>query len=105
MRALLLVCVLGVVGCKKDAGDRFEEILTELGKLKDQMCACKDAACADKVGEARRDYKKTMREKLDKNAKPTEDQDRRGKQLESDLQACRRALMPADTAPEAPAPE
>jgi hypothetical protein len=97
MRALLLVGLLGVVGCKKD-GDRFEAILTQLATFKDQMCACKDAACADKVSEARREYKKTMRDQLGKDAKPTDDQDRRGKQLEADLQTCRKALS-ADSAP------
>lgn len=94
MRTLVLVLGL-VVGCK-GGGDRFDEILGELESFKTQMCACKDAACADQVMDARREYRKTMRQKLEKGAKATEEQDRRGKALEAELQACRRALTPAE---------
>ena len=70
------------------------EILGQLESFKTQMCACKDVACADKVTEARREYRKTMREKLDKGSKPSAAQDRKGKALEVELQACRKALVP-----------
>jgi hypothetical protein len=85
-----------VMGCGGGKADKFDDILAQLTKFKTEMCACRDAACADKVSEARRDYKKTMRDQLDKNAKPSADQDKQGKQIEADLQACRKALMPAD---------
>ncbi len=97
MRALVLVVGFAgfAVGCKGGAGaDKFDEILGQLESFKTQMCACKDVACADKVTEARREYRKTMREKLDKGSKPSAAQDRKGKALEVELQACRKALVP-----------
>lgn len=96
MRTLAFVLV-AVMGCKSDQRaqrDKFDEILGRLESFKTQMCACKDVACADKVTEARREYRKTMREKLDKGSKPSAEQDRKGKALEAELQACRKALVP-----------
>src|SRR5687767_11982752 len=100
MRTLAIVLGLTLMGCPGEK-NKFDEILGQLEKFKTEMCACKDVACADKVSDARREYKKTMRDKLDKNAKPTEAQDKQGKAYEAELQACRKALMPAD-APETP---
>jgi len=105
MRTLVIVLGLAVMGCGHAKGDKFDEILDQLGKFKTEMCACKDAACAQKVSEARRDFKSTMRDRLDKGAKPTDAQDKQGKTIESELQACRKALMPADGAGSAAAPE
>lgn len=84
------------MSCGPGKADKFDEILAQLDKLKTEMCACKDLACADRVMDARREYKKTMRDKLDKDAKPTEAQDKQGKAVEAELQACRKALRNAD---------
>lgn len=92
VRSLAIVLGMAVMGCGGKGGDRFDEILAELAKFRDEMCACKDAACVDKVSEARLAYKKTMRDKLEKNAKPSAEQDKKGKAIEAELQACRRAL-------------
>jgi hypothetical protein len=100
MRAFAMALGLVVMSCGGGKGDKFDEILVQLGKFKTEMCACKDAACADKVSEARREYKKTMRDKLDKDARPTDEQDRKGKAVEAELQACRKVLMPADETPQ-----
>ncbi len=91
MRSLAIVLGLVVIGCK-GGNDKFDEILGQLEKFKTEMCACQDTACADRVSQARLDYKKTMRDKLDKDAKPTAEQDKKGKAFEAELQACRRAL-------------
>jgi len=100
MRAIVLAVVLGVVGCKGGdtkaaASGPFDDILVQLEKFKTEMCACKDLACATKVTEARRDYRKVMRQKLEKGSKPSPEQDKQGKALEGELQACRKALEPA----------
>ena len=95
MRTLAFVgaLVVGALGCKGGSGDKFDEILTQLEKFKVEMCACKDAACASKVADERREYKRTMRDKLDKGAKPSPEQDRKGKAIEAELAACRKALL------------
>lgn len=101
-RVLGVVFGLALAGCpSKKGSDKFDEILGQLERFKTEMCACKDAACADKVTEARREYRKTMREKLDKDAKPSAEQDRKGKAFEAELQACRKAVMPPDENPNA----
>ena len=38
----------------------------------------------------------TMRDKLDKNATPTAEQDKKGKAIEAELQTCRRTLTSPD---------
>jgi hypothetical protein len=91
MRTLAIVLGL-TVGCGGGKADKFDEILAQLEKFKIEMCACKDVACADRVLDARRDYRKTMRDSLDKNAKPSDAQDAKGKAFESELQACRKKL-------------
>jgi hypothetical protein len=100
LRVLVIGLGLGLLaGCPKKSSDPFDEILVQLEKFKTEMCACTDVACADRVSEARREYKKTMRDKLAKGAKPTDEQDRKGKTFESELQACRKALVdPAGSA-------
>jgi hypothetical protein len=42
MRKLLLVGLLAFTGCSKD-------VTKDIENLADRACACKDAACADKV--------------------------------------------------------
>lgn len=47
MQKILLVASLVMVfgGCK----DKWDKALSDFEGLKDKMCECKDAACADKV--------------------------------------------------------
>ncbi|MFN0251897.1 MAG: hypothetical protein ACKV2T_33785 [Kofleriaceae bacterium] len=98
MRALAMVLGLGLASCgsAEKKSDAFDEILVQLEKFKTEMCACTDAACADRVSEARREFKKTMRDRLAKDAKPTAEQDRKGKAFETELRACRTALLDPD---------
>lgn len=46
--ALTFTLVLGLAACGKSKGD---EIVSEFTALKNEMCKCTDAACADKVEE------------------------------------------------------
>ncbi len=49
---LLIGCALLIAGCKDDATGttaETESALVKMTAFKDQMCACKDAACAKKV--------------------------------------------------------
>lgn len=103
MRTLAIVLGL-VVGCgDSKTPDKFDEILGQLEKFKTEMCACTDAACADRVLDARREYKKTMRDSLDANAKPTDAQDKKGKAFEAELLSCRKQLSSAAGSAETPA--
>lgn len=95
MRMLAIVVGLAIMGCggrEAANADKFDAILAQLEKFKTEMCACKDSACVSRVTDARREYKRTMRDKLDKDAKPTAAQDQKGKAVEAELQACRKKL-------------
>ena len=99
MRMLAIVVGLAVTGCGREPAnaDKFDAILAQLEKFKTEMCACKDTACVSRVAEARREYKRTMRDRLDKDARPTAAQDQKGKAVEAELQACRKKLTAAES--------
>ena len=51
--AFLAAASLFTVGaCKKKGGGDAGEAMAKMSEFKDQMCACKDKACADKVTES-----------------------------------------------------
>jgi len=53
MRTIMLVAVLALgTGCKS----KIEEALGDISSLRDKMCACKDAKCAEGV---KAEFKKT----------------------------------------------
>ncbi len=111
MRNLMIAAglMLGLGGLTACGGkDKFDEVLGELESFKTRMCECKDKACADKVQEDWRAYRKTMKEKLGKDTKPTEAQDKKGRALDEDMRVCRKkydeampAPTPTETAPPA----
>ena len=116
MRNFIIVASLlaGLSGCGKK--DKFDEVLGEMGGFKDKMCACPDKACVDKVQDEWRVFRKGMKEKVGKDAKPSEAQDKRGRELDEEMRKCRKkydaaegadgsgSAAPAPAAPVAPAP-
>ncbi len=86
---LALAIVLGASGCGGSKDDKFELVLRDLDRFKTRMCACADQACVDQVSGELRTYRKGMRERLDKGAKPTAAQDARGKQIDKATRDCR----------------
>ena len=79
-----------LLGCGGGKTDEFDKVLTELEGFKTKMCACTDKACVDKVQDDWRAYRKTMRDKLGKDSKPSEAQDKRGRDLDEEMRACRK---------------
>ena len=79
-----------MVGC---GGDKLEKGLKD---FKDQMCACKDLACADKVHEA---YKKWENDVLEPEMKGKKESDISSTliNLDKERKDCRRKLRDADT--------
>jgi hypothetical protein len=54
MRNLFVVCLalsaaFASAGCKKKSGDAGNEAFGKMTEFKDQMCACKDTDCVNKV--------------------------------------------------------
>lgn len=90
MRNFMIVASLlvGLGGCGKK--DKFDEVLGEMGSFKDKMCACADKACVDKVQDEWKVYRKGMKEKVGKDAKPNEAQDKKGRELDDEMRKCRK---------------
>jgi len=89
MRNFIFVASLlvGLGGCGKK--DKFDEVLGEMGSLKDKMCACTDKACVDKVQDEWKAYRKSMKDKLGKDAKPNDEQNKKGQALDDEMRKCR----------------
>jgi len=81
---LALVLSLAASAC---GGDAFDDALKQFEGFKNKMCACKDAACADKVKEDWRTWRLGLKDKL-KDKKPSEAQDKKGKALDDAMDAC-----------------
>jgi hypothetical protein len=77
-------------GCGKGGLDGK---LDELSKIKDEVCACKDKACADAAHEKYTAWKKGN----SKDDKPSDDQMKKFETLRTELNDCRRKL--SDTTP------
>lgn len=105
MRKLSIIAglVLALSGCGKK--DKLDGVISELEGWKSKMCACKDAACAEKVHE---DYKK-WEDKMEKEMGDV-DKDKIDKskiekieKLDDERKDCRRKFR--DAAPPAPTGE
>ena len=73
----------------RGAAEGFEEVLTKLADYRTQMCACADQACSDKVHGDWKAYRATMKDRLGSAATPSDEQDARGKVLDTEMKACR----------------
>jgi hypothetical protein len=76
----------------------FDQVLEQLDGFKTRMCACADAACADKVQDEWGAYRATMKDRLGKDAKPDDAQDKRGRALDVEMKACREKFGRAGSA-------
>jgi hypothetical protein len=81
----------------------FDQVLDRLAELKTRMCACTDPACADKVQDEWGAYRASMKDRLGKDAKPDDAQDKRGRALDVEMKACRDKFTGAGSAATPPA--
>jgi hypothetical protein len=97
MRNFIIIASLvfaASTGCGKGGLDGK---LDELAKIKDEVCACKDKACADAAHDKYVAWKKGN----SKDDKPSEEQMKKFESLRSELNECRHKL--SDTAAPPPA--
>lgn len=71
-----------------EANAKIEIALVELERLRNKLCACTDAACADQVTAEKKAWETAMRQKMG-TAKPDDKQKARGKLFEDGMQECR----------------
>ncbi len=92
----VLAMVLGLSAC----GGKADEAIGELKKIKDEMCACKDKACAEKVTE-----KMMKMGEKHKETKATESQMKAAAAVTEELTKCMsKAMMGGTEAAPTPAP-
>ncbi len=82
MRIAWVALVLGL-GCGKGGND-LDGRITELAKIRDEVCACKDKACAD----AAHDKYVKLKGENSKDDKPTAEQMDRYDKARGELQEC-----------------
>ena len=64
------MAVLSFTGCKKK--DKMAEAMAKMESFKNDMCKCKDKACAEGVEAAMKKWGEENKDKMDPNAKPSE---------------------------------
>lgn len=82
---LLFGLSLGACG-----GDKWDSALSEFEGIKNKMCECTDKACTDKVQDDYKAWKTAMKDKVGKDSKPSEAQDKKGRDLKDEMRACRK---------------
>jgi len=87
--SIIIVASLLALGCGKGGLDGK---LDELSKIKDEVCACKDKACADTAHDKYIAWKKGN----NKDDKPSDDQMKKFSELRDQLNECRHKI--SDTA-------
>jgi len=83
----IAVFTVALAACGKSS---IETKLDEAAKLRDRMCDCKDAECANAVQEDFRTWKKGNKKSSDD--KPSDDQMKRWSSINDELIACRHKL-------------
>jgi hypothetical protein len=103
---LAISALVFAFGC----GNKVDKLIGEMEGFKDKMCACKDADCADKVNKEKKEWEKSVADKMteDDIKKLSDDQKKRGDAADEAYKDCRRKLRDSakptggDTAPATP---
>jgi len=96
----VLVAAVALAGCgNKDA----DELLSQMKGFKDKACACKDAACADKVQEEMLGWAMKMAEKYKDKEPPkgSKSQEEEAKKINEEMQKCMEKAKGGGEAPPA----
>jgi hypothetical protein len=91
MRNIMLVAsvVFGLGACGKDAGDKA---LAKMEDFKNQICACKDKECLEKVQKDMTEWMESMSKEMS-DKKPTKAQEEKGEKIFKELEECTTKLM------------
>jgi hypothetical protein len=95
-----LMFVMGILLATACGGGKGDDALKKFEGFKDKMCACKDTDCVEKVQTEWRDWRKSSGLKKEDLS---EEQNKRGKKIDDEMDACRdkiraEAKKPADGA-------
>jgi hypothetical protein len=87
---MVAMAFVSFAGCKKKGGDS----IAKMEGFKNDMCACKDKACSDKVTEAMTKWSQDMaKEGGDKEAKVSEDDAKKLASITEEMTKCMTKVM------------
>lgn len=101
--AAVLALVLGLGGCKKDAAEDAGKVLAKMTELRDEMCKCRDARCAQDVSDKMSTW---MQEQSKGKATPpnlSAEATKQAAAIGEEMSTCMQTAMAASTPP-APTP-
>jgi len=90
-RTLTILCLLVLAACGKEKKPG-EELIPELRAIKDEMCACKDAACADAVAAKHKELEERAERVYNKVSELPKDVINQLVPLDAELRSCRNAI-------------
>jgi hypothetical protein len=94
MKTLLFTLALvTLAACGKDKKPG-EELIPELRAIKDEMCACKDAPCAEAVAAKHKSLEEKAERVYHKVSELPKDVINQLVPLDAELRSCQRALLP-----------
>jgi hypothetical protein len=104
MRKLAITAglLLAFTGCKKN---KWDKAISDTEGFKDQMCACKDAACTEDVHKKYKEWEKGMMADMGKDEKPPDNVMEKAEKVEKEMRDCRNKYRKGDgdmAAPPAP---
>ncbi len=91
-----LMIVMGLFLASACGGGKGDDALKKFEGFKDQMCACKDTDCVEKVQNEWREWRKSSGLKKEDFS---EEQNKRGKQIDDEMDACRDKIRDAAKKP------
>ena len=92
MRAVVVtLALLALTACGKDKKPG-EELIPELAAIKDEMCACTDAACAEAVHTKHKELEERAERVYNKVSELPKDVINQLVPLDAELRACQRKL-------------
>ena len=101
MKSLMLILVLGaLVGCggggDGGGGGKFtDQVMARMQTTRDQACACKEAACAEKARTEFMDWGKANLDRMKKEGDPPREFQEKFMKLSKEADACIDALREA----------
>ena len=92
-KLVLALAFVALAACGKDK-QPGEELIPQLRAIKDEMCACKDAACAEAVAVKHKELEERAERVYHKVSELPKDVINQLVPLDAELRTCQRQLLP-----------
>ena len=90
--AFMVAMAFASFGCKKKGGGSSGEAMAKMTEFKNEMCACKDAKCAQDVSDKMTKWSQEQ-SKNQKDSKPTEEDTKKFAAISEEMGQCMQTAM------------